>query len=57
MSRASRAITPLDLAMADELGFRIKLLGVAVRTQDGVEQRVHPTMVAKVAADRRRSWA
>ena len=44
------AITPLDLAMADELGFRIKLLGVAVRTQDGVEQRVHPTMVAKGAA-------
>ncbi len=44
------SITPLDLAMADELGFRIKLLGVAVRTQDGVEQRVHPTMVAKGAA-------
>jgi homoserine dehydrogenase len=44
------AITPLDLAMADELGFRIKLLGVAVRTPDGVEQRVHPTMVAKSAA-------
>ena len=43
-------ITPLDLAMADELGFRIKLLGVAVRTADGVEQRVHPTMVAKGAA-------
>jgi homoserine dehydrogenase len=40
-------ITPLDLAMADELGFRIKLLGVAMRTADGVEQRVHPTMVAK----------
>jgi homoserine dehydrogenase len=42
-------ITPLDLAMADELGFRIKLLGVAVRTPNGVEQRVHPTMVAKGA--------
>ena len=44
------SITPLDLAMADELGFRIKLLGVAVRTANGVEQRVHPTMVAKGAA-------
>jgi homoserine dehydrogenase len=44
------SITPLDLAMADELGFRIKLLGVAVRTGNGVEQRVHPTMVAKDAA-------
>jgi homoserine dehydrogenase len=42
-------ITPLDLAMADELGFRIKLLGVAVRTPNGVEQRVHPTMVARGA--------
>jgi homoserine dehydrogenase len=36
-----------DLAAADELGFRIKLLGVAERTDHGVEQRVHPTMVAK----------
>ena len=40
-------ITLADLAAADELGFRIKLLGVAERTPHGVEQRVHPTMVAK----------
>ena len=40
-------ITLADLAAADELGFRIKLLGVAERTANGVEQRVHPTMVAK----------
>ena len=40
-------ITLADLAAADELGFRIKLLGVAERTAYGVEQRVHPTMVAK----------
>ena len=39
------AITPLDLKMADELGYRIKLLGVAQRTRTGIEQRVHPTMV------------
>jgi homoserine dehydrogenase len=44
------SITPLDLKMADELGFRIKLLGVAERTATGIEQRVHPTMVPK-------SWA
>ena len=44
------AITPLDLKMADELGYRIKLLGVAERTANGVEQRVHPTMVAKSSA-------
>ena len=36
-----------DLAAADELGYRVKLLGVAERTERGIEQRVHPTMVAK----------
>jgi homoserine dehydrogenase len=40
-------ISLADLAAADELGYRVKLLGVAERTQMGVEQRVHPTMVAK----------
>jgi homoserine dehydrogenase len=43
------SITLADLAAADELGFRIKLLGVAERTPRGIEQRVHPTMVAKSA--------
>jgi len=42
-------ITLADLSAADELGFRVKLLGVAERTSHGVEQRVHPTMVAKSA--------
>jgi homoserine dehydrogenase len=42
-----QTITLADLAAADELGYRIKLLGVAERTQKGIEQRVHPTMVAK----------
>ncbi|MBX3552754.1 MAG: homoserine dehydrogenase [Pseudolabrys sp.] len=41
------SITPQDLAAADELGYRIKLLGVAARTAKGIEQRVHPTMVRK----------
>jgi homoserine dehydrogenase len=41
------SITLADLAAADELGYRIKLLGVAERSAKGVEQRVHPTMVAK----------
>jgi len=39
-----------DIEAADELGFRIKLLGVAQRTADGIEQRVHPTMVSKNSA-------
>jgi homoserine dehydrogenase len=43
-------ITQDDLAAADELGYRVKLLGVAELTAHGVEQRVHPTMVAKSTA-------
>jgi homoserine dehydrogenase len=41
------SITPEDLQAAEELGYRVKLLGVAVRTAKGIEQRVHPTMVPK----------
>src|SRR5499427_8054307 len=44
------SITPADLDAADELGYRIKLLGVAVATEKGIEQRVHPTMVPKDSA-------
>jgi len=43
-------VTLADLKAADELGYRIKLLGVAQRTPHGVEQRVHPTMVRKESA-------
>jgi homoserine dehydrogenase len=43
-------ISPADIEAADELGYRIKLLGVAQRTSDGIEQRVHPTMVPKHSA-------
>ncbi len=38
-------ITQADIRAAAELGYRIKLLGVAQRTDTGIEQRVHPTMV------------
>ncbi|MBB4570607.1 homoserine dehydrogenase [Rhizobium leucaenae] len=34
-----------DIRAAADLGYRIKLLGVAQRTETGIEQRVHPTMV------------
>jgi homoserine dehydrogenase len=44
------SITLADLRAADELGYRVKLLGVAQRTHNGVEARVHPTMVAKSTA-------
>ena len=44
------SIASQDLAWADELGYRLKLLGVAVKTEQGIEQRVHPTMVPKDSA-------
>jgi homoserine dehydrogenase len=44
------SIKPADLAAADELGYRVKLLGVAMKTPQGIEQRVHPTMVRKDSA-------
>jgi homoserine dehydrogenase len=42
-----QSITLADLEAADELGYRVKLLGVAERNESGIEQRVHPTMVPK----------
>src|ERR1700761_4350423 len=44
------SIAPEDLRAAEELGYRVKLLGVAVRTETGIEQRVHPTMVPRDSA-------
>jgi homoserine dehydrogenase len=44
------SISLADLDAAAELGYRVKLLGVAVRTEAGIEQRVHPTMVRKDSA-------
>jgi homoserine dehydrogenase len=44
------SITPADIEAAGDLGYRIKLLGVALRTESGIEQRVHPTMVPKHTA-------
>ena len=40
-----REVSALDIAYADELGYRIKLLGLARLVGDGIEQRVHPSMV------------
>ena len=38
-------ISQADIRAAADLGYRIKLLGVAQKTESGIEQRVHPTMV------------
>ncbi|MGI9498856.1 MAG: homoserine dehydrogenase [Geminicoccaceae bacterium] len=40
-----RHISADDIAFASEMGYRIKLLGVARKTEYGLEQRVHPAMV------------
>jgi homoserine dehydrogenase len=44
------AITPADIKVAGDLGYRIKLLGIAQRSADGIEQRVHPTLVPRTSA-------
>ncbi len=40
-----RHVSPLDLEFAEELGYRIKLLGIAERQGERVQQRVRPCMV------------
>ena len=40
-----RYISAVDIAFATELGYRIKLLGIARQTEAGIETRVHPCMV------------
>ena len=40
-----RHVSADDITFADELGYRIKLLGIANQTDDGIEQRVYPCMV------------
>ncbi|MDH5485296.1 MAG: homoserine dehydrogenase [Gammaproteobacteria bacterium] len=38
-------ITPEDVVYAEELGYRIKHLGIARKTDKGIEMRVHPTLI------------
>ena len=45
-----RSINSVDMAFATELGYRIRLLGIAKRTANGIEQRVHPCLVPADAA-------
>jgi len=40
-------ITRLDVEYAEALGYRIKNLGIARKTEDGIELRVHPTLIPK----------
>ena len=41
------AVTLDDIRNAAELGYKIKLLGVAIAHDNGIEQRVHPTLVPR----------
>lgn len=38
-------ITPMDIAFAEQFGYRIKLLAISKNRGDTVEARVHPTMI------------
>ena len=40
-----RRISPVDLAMAHEMGYAVKLLAHAHRSNGGIDVRVHPTMI------------
>lgn len=40
-----RRITPADIAYAREMGYGIKLMAIARRTQTGIDVRVHPAMI------------
>ncbi len=40
-----RRISPVDLAMAHEMGYAVKLLAHAYRSDGGIDVRVHPTMI------------
>ena len=42
-----RHVSRLDIDFAEELGYRVKLLGIARLTEEGLEQRVHPCMVPR----------
>jgi homoserine dehydrogenase len=44
-----RNITALDIAFAKALGYRIKLLGIARRTEKGIESRVHPCLLPEAS--------
>ena len=39
------ALTQADIRYAEQLGYRIKLLGITRRTAEGIELRVHPTLI------------
>ena len=45
-----QSITEADIDAANDMGYCVKLLGVAARTESGIEARVHPAMVPEESA-------
>ncbi|MBY0561868.1 homoserine dehydrogenase [Hyphomicrobium sp.] len=45
-----QSITQADIEAADSLGYRIKLLGVSMETETGIEARVSPVLINKDSA-------
>jgi len=43
-------IDQADIRAAGDLGYVIKLLGIATRSDEGIEQRVHPTLIPTTSA-------
>jgi homoserine dehydrogenase len=43
--RRHQQLDAIDIQYAEQLGYRIKLLGITKRTPEGVELRVHPTLI------------
>lgn len=40
-----RNLAPSDIEYASEIGYAVKLLAIANRTEEGIDVRVHPTMI------------
>ncbi len=44
-----RGMDPMDIAYAEDLGYRVKLLGIAEYGESGLAQRVHPCLAPRAA--------
>ena len=45
MKQGIQDVAPEDLECAASMGYRVKHLGIARRTEQGIEMRVHPTLI------------
>ena len=45
MKQGIQEVAPEDLEYAASMGYRVKHLGIARRTEQGIEMRVHPTLI------------